>query len=290
MAKQEYPESLNCWLRNFPRYIKVTLGAFISELGGPWSNGSVLLLERIGFDAPDTSPVVGEVPPDVKVSYSDNGTDSGWIFKIAMYGWGTFFATLAGDNYYVLTEKLIEFESSYFSLKKFRHREVFETQIDEGVSIPNVDVPVEIIDDPPVDDDEEGGDDEGGGSSTGTTNLDSLDHSLLAWNLVRAYQSELEINYIETISVTKYRANSLDVTGWRQLNGSTSYNGQKVEFWINAGILKVTFSTTTIECEDFVIGEGWQDCTYGTMITDAFTWTSLRVNNIEKLSLLLARA
>lgn len=287
MSKQGYPESLDCWLKDFPRYIKVIFGPGMDLVDGPWGNGSTVLLERIGFDTPDTTPTVGVPQPNVKVTYSDNGTDSDWIFKIGFYGWGTFFATIPGTNYYILTEKFLEFESIYFSKKKFKYLEVFETQIGEGVSIPNVDIPVEIIDNPPSD---PGNETEGGGSSDGTTNLDALDHSLLAWNLVRAYQGILDINNIQSIQVSKYRANSLDVTGWRQLQGTTGYNGQTVEFWTNSGTLKVTFSTVQVQCEEVDLETGWEDCTYTTFITDAFTWTSLKVNGLEKLSTLLSRA
>ena len=94
MSKHGYPESLNCWLRDYPRFIKVIFGPEMENLDGPWGNGSVVYLERIGFDAPDTSPTIGVAPPDVKVTYSDNGTDVDWVFKIGMYGWGSFFECL----------------------------------------------------------------------------------------------------------------------------------------------------------------------------------------------------
>ena len=134
MAKQGYPESLNCWLRDYPKYIKVTFGEKAEYLDGPWSNGSVIFLERIGIDPPDTDPVGGEIPPDIKVTYSDNGTDSGWIFKMGMYGWGTFFTT-TDPNYYIDLEKFLEIDSDYANVKKFRDRTVTLTQIPKSIAL-----------------------------------------------------------------------------------------------------------------------------------------------------------
>ena len=110
MFKEGYPASLNCWLRNYPRYIKVTFGPEMDNLDGPWGNGSTILLERTGFDSPDTNPVVGEIPPDVKVNYTDTGSETSWIFRISMYGWGTFFSNHSGSNYFVNIEKYLEFK------------------------------------------------------------------------------------------------------------------------------------------------------------------------------------
>jgi hypothetical protein len=288
MSKRVYPESLDCWLKNFPRYIKIICGPAMANLGGPWVNGSVLLLERIGFDTPNTSPIVGVTQPDVKVTYSDNGTDSGWIFKIGFYGWGTFFATIPGSYYYVLTEKFLEFESNYFSKINFRHREVFETQIDEGVSIPNVTVPITIIDNPPID---PGSGSSGGGSSSGTDNLDLLDHALLATNLINCYWNFWGINYLGSVTVTKHRAATLDVIGLRELIcARTTYNQLIVQFWLGAGFLKVTFGSIAIECDTFNFGDGFEDCSYTSFVSDSFTWTDLILNGIDKMSILLQRA
>jgi hypothetical protein len=287
MAKLEYPESLNCWLKNFPPYIKVTFGPEMENLSGPWGNGSVVLLARIGFSAVDTNPVEGEIPPDVKVTYSDNGSNIGWVFKMGMYGWGNFFATIEGTNYYVLTEKLLEFESTYFTqVKKFLHREVFETQISEITEIPNVDIPVERIDDPPPSDDDggdgDGGGDDGGGTGQGTVDLDALDHSLLTTNLIQAYWGAWGVNNVYGVEVAKYRAPSsvygtLEDEGWRQLEGSTFYNNLTVDFWTKWGILLVTFSNSTIICDGFNFEDGYLDCEYSLGITDYFIWTSLRI-------------
>ena len=57
MTKEGYPESLNCWLKGYPQYIRVTFGPSFESLDGPWGNGSTALLGRIGYDAIDTNIV-----------------------------------------------------------------------------------------------------------------------------------------------------------------------------------------------------------------------------------------
>jgi hypothetical protein len=286
MAKEGYPASLNCWLKNFPRYIKITFGPEMENLDGPWGNSSVLLLERIGFDTPDTNPVEDEIPPDVKVTYSNNGTDEGWIFKSGMYGWGTFFATVEDDNYFILLEKWFEFESTYFDIVRFVHREVQETQIPKTESIPNVEVPVELIEDPPPEEDPPGEEPPGI-----AVDLDTIDHAIFAYNLVQAYWHIWNIDNLVSISVQATRTLDLDMNDYRLLSGNTGYFPYTIFFWTSGfGYLKVAFYQLDANCPDIWMGNPPEGCDFEQQITDAFFWTSLKINSIEKLPDLIRRA
>lgn len=284
MTKQGYPESLNCWLRDYPRYIKVTFGSEMGNLDGPWDNGSVILLERIGFDPPDTSPVVDEVPPDIKVTYSDNGTDVGWIFKMGMYGWGTFFATIAGANYYVGLEKSLEFESTYFNLKRFRYKEVVETEISKTIEIPSVTVPVEVIYNPPPGEPPPGYVPPPGRVPPPVTIYwDSLARTLVAY-----YSTLLNLDPTYTVSATVASFSNLNKIG-RQIGPITSAGGSTVEYWIGDGKILIYLINITIDCESWTQDEGFTDCTYSSYVSSAYYFTSIIVNGTNRLLELLRR-
>lgn len=283
MAKLGYPESLNCWLKGYPEHIRVTFGPEMENLDGPWSNGSKIDLIRIGFDAPDTSPVQGEVPPDVKVTYSDNGTDVGWIFKMGMYGWGTFFAKVTEDNYFILLEKWIEFESTYFSKKQFRHREAKLTEIPKTESIPLVEIPVEQIEDPPdipePDDPPE------------ITDPSPTQDQYLVLNLIESYWWIWNIDTLDSYSTTYTATDDFSIEGYRKLNASSAAYGNVAEFYTNGFQIKILFIGTTINCPDFQIGsDPIGDCTYTTEIRSAAIMDTLMINGWDYLPLLIQRA
>lgn len=283
MSKLGYPASLNCWLSSYPENIRVTFGPEMENLAGPWANGSKIDLIRIGFDAPDTSPVEDEVPPDVKVTYSDNGTDVGWVFKMGMYGWGTFFAKAAEDNYFILLEKWLEFESTYFEIKKFRHREAKLTEIPKTESIPLVEVPVSWIPDPPDIPDPE--------TPPVVTDPNPTQDQSLVLNLITSYWWIWNIDTLDTWSTTYSATADLSVDGYRQLAGSAGAYGSIAEFWTNGREVKIVFISTTITCPDFQIGEDpIGDCTYSTQISSAAIMETLIINGWDYLPLLIQRA
>jgi hypothetical protein len=285
MSKQGYPESLNCWLRDYPRFIKVIFGSEMGNLDGPWGDGSIILLEKESIDVPDTSPVTDEVPPDIKVTYTDTGTDVDWIFKIAMYGWGTFFATTEGLNYYVDLEKLLEFESIYFDLKKFRYRSVVETQIAKTESIPEVNIPEEIIYNPP--------DGNPPPSPPPDQQVPVTDYwGAVARTLVNYYNKPpkniFNVNSINSISVSATKTSNLSPVG-RQVGPTTTCSGnQLVEFWVFGNQLKILISSITYTCEDFNLGEP-MDCTYSSYVSDAYFWNNLILNGSNRLPEFLRR-
>jgi hypothetical protein len=284
MAKEGYPESLNCWLENFPKYIQITFGLLMGDLNSPWGNGSILNLIRIGFDTPDSNPVPGEVPPDIKVTYSDTGTDSDWIFKIAMYGWGTFFATTADDNYFIILEKWVEFESTYFDQKQFRHRMIVETGISKEISIPNVEVPIEIIWVPPPE-----VDDPPPPPVVGDPTIDYGDfHDSWARTLINYYWSLWGITSIISISVN-HQSISTNISGFRQLAPTTGCAGGTVEWWTNGNILKVLVWSVTMYCDFTEFGFNPSNCTYDRVISEAYQWTSIYLNGQNILPTLLRR-
>ena len=49
--KLTYPKTLNVWFKNYPRVLKVTCGPNITELEGPWVEGSILLLQQTPWQA-----------------------------------------------------------------------------------------------------------------------------------------------------------------------------------------------------------------------------------------------
>ena len=280
MAKQGYPESLNCWLRDYPRFIKVTFGPEMENLDGPWGNGSVVLLERIGFDAIDTSPVTDEVPPDIKVTYSNNGTDVDWIFKMGMYGWGSFFADTEQPNYYVDLEKFLEFESTSFSLKKFRSRTTVGTQILKSVEIPSVVVPKKVIYVPPI------------GETPPdpvippsiTTYWDSLARTLVAY-----YSTMLNLNATYTVTATVNRTYNLNPLG-RQVGPIASCaNGQSVEYYFFDNKITMYFKSISYHCEEYTFGEGFVNCTYDFSVSDAYYFTTIYVDGWNRLPDLIRR-
>lgn len=281
MTKQGYPESLNCWLRDYPRFIKVTFGSEMNNLDGPWNNGSVILLERIGIDLPDTNPVVDEIPPDIKVTYSNTGTDVGWIFKIGMYGWGTFFATTGGVNYYVDLEKWLEFESTYFSKIKFRYRTVVQTQIPKTESIPSVNIPEEIIYNPPV------GQPQPDPVEPTPTPVSNYWGSV-ALTLINYYWSFWNINTLYSHSMTVTQTSNLSPVG-RQIGPVTDCAGQTAEFWVFGGVIKILLYSIAYECEGFLSGEP-VDCTYSSYVSSAYNITSLIINGVNRLPDLIRRA
>jgi hypothetical protein len=279
MSKQVYPTSLNCWLRDYPKFIKIIFGSEMDNLDGPWNNGSIILLERIGIDSPDTTPVVDEIPPDIKVTYSDNGTDSDWIFKISVYGWGTFFATPVGSNYYVDLEKFFEFESIYFDKITFRYRTVQDTQIAKTETIPSVIIPEEIFYAPPP--------------NLPAPNPISPIETESYWDsiagiLIEYYWWIWNLNRPYSVSVISRETPSFYISG-RQIEPKISTNNNWIDFYISGGKLKLIVSRISIECEDFLIGEP-SDCTYSLDIVEAYWWDQLLINGVDRLPDLIRRA
>jgi len=278
MTKLAYPVSLNCWLRDYPRLIKITFGPSMDDLDGPWTDGSVIYLERIGFDNPDTSPVAGEVPLDVKVAYSDNGTDTNWIFKISMFGWGTFFSKSANPNYFVSLEKWIEFESTYFDLVKFRLQTVVETQIPKATTIPNIPVPVEVIYDPPPG--------EPPPVPVIPPNVEDAWDST-ARTLVTYYKTLLNLDTIQTVSATVSQTAGTGTIG-RQIGPVSSCAGQTCEFWIFGNQIFIVLYSLSYNCEDFLVGEP-MDCEYSAEVSSVYTFNSIIVNGYNRLQDLVNR-
>ena len=92
------------------------------------------------------------------------------------------------------------------------------------------------------------------------------------------------------MSISKVGTNVLDVTGWRLLGGETYYGGSTVQFYMNAGLIKMVFYSISINCEAFTFEEGWTNCSYSSYAVQAFYLTSLKINNVERLQDLIRRA
>ncbi len=282
MSKEGYPASLNCWLKDFPQYIKITFGLDMGNLNGPWRSGSTINLIRIGFDSIDTSPVETEVSDNVKVYYSDTGTDEGWIFKIAMYGWGTFFAKLDEPFYFILLEKFVEFESTYFDLKYFRYREVKTTRILTLTPIPLVVVPIRLV--------EEATDDPAPITPVPPVTGNPQTNDSMIANLIRAYWWVWNIDVLESSSIS-YTVTNIYFKGYRKLAGDGHCYGDTAEFMTNGNQLKIRFIGVTIHCDDFILGQDpIGNCTYTDEVVGAANVNSLMINGQNRLSDLIRRA
>jgi len=146
--KTFYPRTLNCWLKNFPPTIMITCGPNITELEGPWINGSQVILAQT-----PTSKVhqgiyeINAAVPAYQARYSTTGFDTdAWTMYLKMFGWGTFFAVSGDANYWLRLEKYFEIISSYttktisFSIEKNIY-----TGISKAIEVPGLYIPV-----PPV--------------------------------------------------------------------------------------------------------------------------------------------
>ena len=277
MPKRGYPESLNCWLKDFPRYLKLTCGPEMSNLAGPWSSGSVILLERIGFDDPDTSPVTDEVPPNIKVSYSDNGTDVGWIFKISMWGWATFVVPSTLSNYIILKENYFSIESTYFDTIEFRRVSFHETQIPKATSIASVTVPEKIIHVP---------------SSVPSDPPTPKDPIPSAYGpesgLITGYWNLWGESRNKSSSFVGSETLDLSVSGFRQLDAAGSWGGYLIKYYVSGSTLKVTYSIVTVTdtgCVDIP-----ENCSFDSEVIYAEIWTALYVNGVDRIDTLLEQA
>jgi hypothetical protein len=146
--KSTYPESLNMWLKDFPKSFQLVCGKKFNDLPGPWQHGS-----RINFAATPLSKqdqgdyANGEQLPIKRAIYTNTGDEDTWDIRVNMYGHGTFYA-LAGEPYYFMqAEKYFLIESVYFDPVQFFHNEVHITEISTDIPIPDVYVPA----DPPED-------------------------------------------------------------------------------------------------------------------------------------------
>jgi hypothetical protein len=116
--KLDYSLSVNNWFKDFPRTFKMTCGPEIGELGGPWVEGSKLILAQ----TPNSKIHYGVYQegchlPEYRIIYTDTGLDNDFKIKYVEYGWGTFVKT-NDPNYSLQIEKFCEIHSGYNGIVK----------------------------------------------------------------------------------------------------------------------------------------------------------------------------
>lgn len=134
--KFEYSQSVNNWFKDFPRTFKLVCGPSITELGGPWTAGSRIILAQTPLSkVHDGTYATGCHLPDYKIIYSDTGLDDDFKIKYIEYGWGSFLKS-DGANYFLLVEKYCELISGYNGVTKvFQLTKTTTTQIPKTQSL-----------------------------------------------------------------------------------------------------------------------------------------------------------
>jgi hypothetical protein len=246
--KQRYPKSLNCWLRDYPKAIKITLGREAPSLGGPWEHGSIVYLRETPLhkDWQGTIPTSSNILPILASIYSDTGSDDFYNLKVEMEGFGTFHYGEA-PNFWLEIERLFRIYSGYNGkVFSFHSLETVYTGIPKTLSIPNIytpPIPPPIFKSPPPPPPIE--------PPPGPivippgpiewpiyTHPDSINHNIFALKLIIAYHNyalpsfDYILNATVVVSKTKMDANSFSwswvsdqIDRGRSYNGALSYYG-----------------------------------------------------------------
>lgn len=111
--KLTYPSTVNQWFKDYPRILSVTCGPNITELGGPWVDGSQLTVFQTPLSLTHRGQYIdGAILPEYKVRYSDNALETGWTVFMIVSGYGYFFELTTG-NYWLNVDKNFELISAY---------------------------------------------------------------------------------------------------------------------------------------------------------------------------------
>ena len=135
--KTDYARSVNNWFKDYPRTFKLTCGPNIQEFGGPWMNGSQLILSQTPLSKIHQGPYLeGAHLPDFQVIYTNTGDDDLYQLKYKEYGWGSFLSTLVDPNYFLQVEKFCELWSGYNGIVKVFKKVVnYSTQIPKSTNL-----------------------------------------------------------------------------------------------------------------------------------------------------------
>ena len=111
--KLTYASTYNQWYDGYPRLLSVTCGPNITELGGPWVDGSQLTVFQTPLSLIHRGQYIdGAILPEYKVRYSDNALETGWTVFMIVSGYGYFFELDTG-NYWLNVDKNFELISAY---------------------------------------------------------------------------------------------------------------------------------------------------------------------------------
>lgn len=206
----KFPSSLNCWLKDYPRAIKITCGPAISLLEGPWVAGQEVYL----FATPMSKQWDPSIPQysienlgSLQAIYTDTAMDDYYTLKLTMEGYGSFLYDENVANYWLAKEILFKIKSHYNGKTfSFHHLDDIYTMIPNTVEIYGIDVPEQdpIYVDPDPDD---GDNDTGQQPPPAYALPTAISHAQFARPLIQYYAS-LSIpafTYIVngTITVTK---------------------------------------------------------------------------------------
>ena len=146
--KLTYPSTVNQWFKDYPRILSVTCGPNITELGGPWVDGSQLTVFQTAYSLIHRGQYIeNAILPEYKVRYSDNALETGWKVFLIVSGYGYFFELTTG-NYWLNVDSNFELISGYNDKHLvFNTNPIIYTQIPRDTPIVP---PVEPPDVPPV--------------------------------------------------------------------------------------------------------------------------------------------
>jgi len=195
--KFKYPQSVSCRFDGFPHRIEIRCGRNISELSKLFSFGSKLTLtqttnsgQEMGWmpDQNDSNSYydawvsydqsTGENTyikcytgiSDIRMIYTDTGSDSEYTLKVSFIGYGSFFTKTASDQYYLFdVYKSIVIENSNGNSVEFGDDFICETKVPVSVSLAsmfNVKAPTYSYSDVVI----------GSISSTGTIYIDGVEY------------------------------------------------------------------------------------------------------------------
>ena len=287
--KQNYPNSYNMWLRNYPRMLRVTFGPSVSLLEGPWVNGQQLIL---------TATMLSKKQEErankiyLRAIYTDTGEEHPFAIKMIMDGWGTFIYDDNVDNYWLVTEKMFRINSAYNGKTFSFHRMAdIYTQVSKSIEIPYLTVPSKapVVIEPPTPPEEEENPSPSPGDGTTLLPPTEINHNIFARYLLQNYASKAIPPFTfysnGTISVTKQVGDTLSIEAFINLyeagctyRSAQSYYG---DYWVNIfeiyGIMYVVFLRNT--GPDIVFDGSPQ---YS--VEYVFRWTSIKLNNVERIN------
>jgi hypothetical protein len=112
--KLTYASTVNQWFDGYPRILSVTCGPNITELGGPWVDGSNLTVFQTPLSKTHIGSYIdGAILPEYKMRYSDNAQETGWTAFLIVSGYGYFFELDTGDYMWLNIDRSFELISSY---------------------------------------------------------------------------------------------------------------------------------------------------------------------------------
>lgn len=132
-----YPNTLNHSYAGYPTVLRVICGPNITELNGPWVEGSVIYFFQTPLSKVQIGPYFdGALLPEYSVRYSDTGSESDYNIFLRVSGHGFFYEGDSG-NWKLSNNKIFEIVSGYNGKHLvFTSQDLIYTNIPRDTPIP----------------------------------------------------------------------------------------------------------------------------------------------------------